>query len=237
MTLPAPVLILQHVDSAPPALLADWAQERGISYEIHHVDQDPAGLPALDGRPFVVSLGSDHSPNERELPDVAHELELLREAANREIPILGLCYGAQALAVVLGGEVEHAPEAELGWHRVDSSAPELIEPGPWLQWHYDRFTVPPGATELARSPRGPQAFAQGPHLGVQFHPEATVEIVEGWAHADRRRLDTLGIADAAALTKASEAQARAAREAAFRLFDAFRELVLAHADARARSAS
>ena len=65
--------------------------------------------------------------------------------------------------------------------------PDLVPAGPWLEWHYERFCTPPGATELARTADAPQAFRLGPHLGVQFHPEATVEIVEGWARADAGR--------------------------------------------------
>src|SRR2546426_422783 len=52
--------------------------------------------------------------------------------------------------------------------------------GPWLEWHYDRFAVPPGAVQLAHSEVGPQAFRLGRSLGVQFHPEATARMIEGW---------------------------------------------------------
>jgi GMP synthase-like glutamine amidotransferase len=214
-------LFLQHGASCPPALLADWARERGIAYQVHRVDLDPAGLPELDGQRFIASLGSDRSPNERDLPEVAAELELLERAVARGIPVLGLCYGGQALAAVLGGRVERAPEPELGWARINSQAPELVAEGPWLQWHYDRFTLPPGAQELASNERALQAFARGPHLGVQFHPESTVEIVRNWAREDARRLAELGIGAGGELADAGEEQITAARTAAFGLFDAF----------------
>jgi GMP synthase-like glutamine amidotransferase len=96
-----------------------------------------------------------------------------------------------------------------------------VPAGPWLEWHYERFTTPPGATELARTEHAVQAFRRGPHLGVQFHPESTVDIVAGWAAKDVERLQALGIADGTALIAASAAQQEAARLAAFRLFDAF----------------
>jgi GMP synthase-like glutamine amidotransferase len=217
----APALILQHGDWGPPALLADWATARGIAFDVHRVDLDPGGLPALDGQQFVASLGSDHNPNERELPEVALELELLERAVARAIPVLGLCYGGQALAAVLGGTVERAPEPELGWYSVKSRAPEIVPSGPWLQWHYERFTLPPGAEELASSPRGVQAFALGPHLGVQFHPESTIEIVKEWARYDASRLAELGIADGEALAEDGREHAAPAQAAAFDLFDAF----------------
>ena len=95
------------------------------------------------------------------------------------MPVLGLCYGGQVLAAVLGAEVGPAPVAELGWRAIETDDAELVPAGPWLEWHFERFCTPPGAIELARTADAPQAFRIGPHLGVQFHPEATVEIVEG----------------------------------------------------------
>ena len=113
--------------------------------------------------------------------------------------MLGLCFGGQALAAALGGTVERAPRPELGWTEIETDEPELVPPGPWLEWHYERFTTPPGATEIARTAAATQAFRHGRHLGVQFHPESTVEIVERWAASDRDRLAALGHGDGAAL--------------------------------------
>jgi GMP synthase-like glutamine amidotransferase len=106
---------------------------------------------------------------------------------------------------------------------VDSSAPDIVAHGPWLQWHYDRFTLPPNATKLATSKTAVQAFAEGPHLGVQFHPESTIEIVAEWARLDRERLTSFGITDGQALLESGRHQADAAKRAAYKLFDAFWE--------------
>jgi len=111
--------------------------------------------------------------------------------------------------------------AELGWHAIETDDAGLVPTGPWLEWHFERFETPPCATELARTAHAAQAFRLGPHLGVQFHPEATVEIVEGWARAEAAQLAARGIADAGALLAASPEQRAAAKVAAFRLFDAF----------------
>jgi GMP synthase-like glutamine amidotransferase len=213
-------LILQHGDWGPPALLGEWAERQGIPYDTHRVDLDHR-LPELDGQPFIVSLGSDHSPRHSDVADVSVEAEFVKRAVDRGTPVLGLCYGGQLLAHVLGGIVEAAPEPELGWYRVTSDAPDQVPEGPWLQWHYDRFTLPPGAQELARSPRALQAFRQGPHLGLQFHPESTIEIVKEWARLDGARLAELGIEDGEALAEAGRAEEERARQDAFRLFDGF----------------
>jgi GMP synthase-like glutamine amidotransferase len=218
-----PALILQHGDWGPPALLAEWARARGIPICIHRVDLSPHDMPEPDDRPFVASLGSDHNPNDRHVPDVEAELALIERAVAFDVPVLGLCYGGQLLAAVLGARVEQAPEPELGWHRVQTHDAAVVPPGPWLQWHYDRFELPPGARELARSPLALQAFAHGPHLGLQFHPESTIEIVMEWARLDSERLTALGIDDGQALVEAGRRHAAAARVAAFQLFDAFRD--------------
>lgn len=215
-----PVLIRQHLDLAPPGLLASWLEARGLSYEVSRSWLDgPA--PDLDRYAFVASLGHERGVRDTDDAAVAAELALLERAVARGVPVLGLCFGGQVLAAVLGGRVERAPMPELGWVEIETDDAARVPAGPWLEWHFDRFTTPPGAHEIARSAGGSQAFALGPHVGVQFHPETTVEIVDGWARLHGRLLPGLGIDDAEALLAASPQRRRAAAAAAFQLFDAF----------------
>lgn len=215
----ARALILQHGDWGPPGLLGEWADARGIALDVHHAKSgDP--LPELNGQAFIASLGSPHNPNDAHVEEVANELEYLKDAVDKDVPVLGLCFGGQMLAAALGGSVETAPQRELGWHAVQSTDPE-IPSGPWLQWHFDRFTLPPGAEQLATSPAGVQAFRHGRHLGVQFHPESTIDIVMQWAHAEDARLHDLSVADREQLLEDGRDHADAAATAAFDLFDAF----------------
>ena len=227
-----PGLILQHGPTSPPGLFGEWAASQGVPVEVHRTfadSADPYGgasngaMPEIEGRAFVCCLGSKHSPLDRHVPVVADTISLIAEAVDREIPVLGLCYGGQVLADVLGGTVEAAPEPELGWYSVESDEPELVAVGPWLEWHYQRFTLPSGARELARSGVGVQAFVSGPHLGTQFHPESTIEIVKQWASSDHERLEHLGITDAEQRLESGRGQADVARANAFRLFDVFWE--------------
>jgi GMP synthase-like glutamine amidotransferase len=142
---------------------------------------------------------------------------LLRAAAAAEVPVLGLCWGGQALAAALGGVVAPAPQPERGWLAIESHD-RTIPSGPWLHYHYDMFSVPPGATEVARTPVGPSAYRIGAHLGLQFHPEATPAIGEIWGHAD----PDLSLDEVRALARAGTRFGAAAREQAFALFDAWR---------------
>jgi GMP synthase-like glutamine amidotransferase len=219
---PTRALVLQHGDWGPPALLAEWLDERGIPYDLHRTyGGEP--MPDPSGYAFVATLGSNRNPNDTHDPAVAAELVLLERAIERDVPVLGLCFGGQALAVALGGSVETAPQPELGWTTIETDEPELVPPGPWLEWHFERFTTPPGATEIARTDGASQAFRHGRHLGVQFHPESTVEVVTHWAASDAERLAALGHGDGAALIAATADQREAARRAAFALFDGFLE--------------
>jgi GMP synthase-like glutamine amidotransferase len=215
-----PVLIRQHEEMTPPGLLVEWLEDRGISYEVNYSYKD-ASIPDPSDYSFVASLGSPYGPNDTHEPGVVAELELVGAAVEKDVPVLGLCFGGEVLSAVLGGRVERAPVPELGWREIETDDPGAIPSGPWLEWHYERFTTPPGAVEVARTADAVQAFRLGPHLGVQFHPESTVEIVADWAGADTENLAKLGIGDGSDLLAIPPEREEAAREAAFRLFDAF----------------
>jgi GMP synthase-like glutamine amidotransferase len=216
-----PALVRRHGPLGPPALLGEWLDARGIPYRVDHTYEPGAATDPTEFS-FVASLGSKYSPRDAaDVPQIAAELDFLARAIEHDVPVLGLCFGGQALAHLLGGTVERAPEPELGWRTIETDEPDVIPAGPWLEWHFERFTVPPGATELARTPAASQAFRYGVHLGTQFHPESTVDIVRRWSEHD-------GV-DGDALLAAPAAQHSAARTAAFRLFDAFTRPVAAAA--------
>jgi GMP synthase-like glutamine amidotransferase len=108
------------------------------------------------------------------------ELAWLREATRQDIAVLGICFGAQALARALGGHVIASAAPEIGWVDIHSDDESAVPAGPWFQWHYDRFVLPPGAVEIARNTAAVQAYRVGRSLGVQFHPEVTASTVDGW---------------------------------------------------------
>jgi GMP synthase-like glutamine amidotransferase len=181
------LLVLEHEEQAPAALLQEWARSRGITALTLRVPELER-WPEPQAGDAVVSLGSDASVHASQDPWIEREVQYLRDSHDAGIPILGICFGAQALARALGGEVSRAPRLSPEWTSVDSPDPELIPPGPWFRWHEDVFTVPPGARELGRAGDVPLAFAHGMSIGVQFHPEVTGEIAKGWIQGARREL-------------------------------------------------
>ncbi|CAA9466411.1 MAG: hypothetical protein AVDCRST_MAG13-73 [uncultured Solirubrobacteraceae bacterium] len=210
-----PGLILQHGPYGPPGHLGAFLAEAGIPHRVHHVWED--GIPDLAGAPFAVSLGSQFSAGGADPAWVPREVAALREAVARDVPVLGLCFGGQALAVALGGEVRRSPVPEIGYVAVDSDDPD-IPSGPYGQYHYETFSIPAGGREVARSPAGPAAFRHGLHLGVQFHPEVTLAQLTEWLGMDP---DLPPWIDRDAVIREGERCAPEAAERARRLFAAW----------------
>lgn len=212
-------IVLQTQADAPVGRLGEWAAKRGIGLDVVRVDETGA-YPDPRDPDFVVALGSGATAT-GDGPDwVEAEIEWLRAADAAALPVLGICFGAQALAAALGGCVRRLPKPELGWVTVESNDIDRVPAGPWLAWHEDHFTLPPLAYELARNAFGVQAFCHCRHLAVQFHPEVTPAIVDDWAVDDHGDLERAGTT-LEAVASGTRRHAAAAARAADRLFDGF----------------
>jgi GMP synthase-like glutamine amidotransferase len=108
------------------------------------------------------------------------ELDWIRTAVETNKPVLGICFGGQLIARSMGGSVGRAPTCEIGWKDVWTDRPEIVPSGPWFQFHYDRWELPPGAIEIARNPLASQAFILNRSLALQFHPELIGSALQGW---------------------------------------------------------
>lgn len=159
--------------------------------------------------------------------------EVIESFVSADVPLLGVCFGHQALADALGGTVESMGEYELGYREVSQVASDpLFEsvPDPFLafQTHSDTVTeLPDGATLLAENDRGLQAFRYGSAVGVQFHPEYDAETARD---VTRRKDLSQDRIDAVLSGITEDAVARAA--ATKRLFDAFDTTVSEHRSRR-----
>jgi GMP synthase-like glutamine amidotransferase len=189
------LLFIYNDPSAPEALLGDVFTEHGFDIDILNVVppervDHPAGdvvFPDPADYDVVVPLGSRWSVHDESLTAtwVGAEMQFVRDALAADVAVLGVCFGGQLIAQALGGTVERAPRGEVGWFDVATTAPDFIGPGPWFEWHFDRFTPPPGAVELARTELASQAFVAGRALALQFHPELDEKLLELWIEEDR----------------------------------------------------
>jgi GMP synthase-like glutamine amidotransferase len=212
-------LILQHEQPTPGGYVEQWLEERGAEQDVYRIDVEDREVAATDYE-MIVSLGSEFAAFDDSIPWLEREKRLLLDAADADVPVLGICFGGQLLARLLGGTSFRGQIAEIGWLPVRSSDPQLISNGPWFQWHFDTFTAPPGSRLLADSVAGPQAYAIGRSLGVQFHPEVTPEIMDSWVEVYRHELDQEGV-DPDRLLQETYDRAEETRAAAWQLFDGF----------------
>lgn len=174
------LLVVEHDADTPAGLLADWAAGQGVrvaTIALHAGQALPQSTGDCDA---VALLGSEHTAYDDSLPWLAAEMAFTERLLAASVPVLGICFGGQVLARVLGARLYRLAEPEIGWITVDSAHPALA-PGPWPSWHRDAFDLPPGSVALAENAVSLQAFASGPHAGLQFHPEATRAILAGWA--------------------------------------------------------
>ena len=227
------VLFVEHDHTSPPGPVAAAFTRRGFDVdEVIIVPAErfdspdvPLDLPEATSYDVIVPMGAPWSAvpgrDENISSWLLPELQWLRQAQEADVPILGICFGGQLLSRALGGELGKSPRAEIGWTQVESDRPDLVAPGPWFEWHYDRFRPPPGAIEIARNDVTSQAYVVGRSLGVQFHPELTADGLQGWLDrggAALARAHGLDPDELVAQTKAFEA---AAAERADALVGAF----------------
>lgn len=219
-------LHVHHDANSLPGLIGEVLAARDFEASVHQVCDiagSPVGSPEFpDPQEFdlIVLYGSRWSVYEEAVAHwVEPELEFIRRADAAGVPVLGLCFGGQLLSAAHGGKVAASDTPEVGWHRVVAHVPDL-EPGPWLQWHFDSFSVPDGAEELAVSDSGPQAFRLRRNLGLQFHPEADRSVIEAWFADDIDQVEEMDI-DPQELLAEADRQSAAARSRADRLVRTF----------------
>ncbi len=184
------VVVVRHHEEDSAGFIGAAFEARGATLSTLLYPKEGA-LPDLAGVAHIVMLGSTSSVyDEGEAHAwIGEELTWLRRADAAGVPVLGICFGGQLLAAAFGGAVEHAGRQEIGWVTIDSADPEMIPPGPWLEFHHDRCQPPAEATVLAHNDLGVQAFRFGRHLGVQFHPEVDGPQLKRW-------LDSMGTREA-----------------------------------------
>ena len=184
-----PVAVFRFSRTEGPGHFATFLDAAALPWQLVRLDEgDPVPASSADfaGLGF---MGGPMSAND-DLPWTRPVLALMRDAMQREVPVIGHCLGGQLLSRSLGGTVSRNPVKEIGWHRVH------VEPTPlardWFgedladfhtfQWHGETFTIPECAERILTGPHCPnQAYvAAGRHLGLQCHVEMTPEMIASW---------------------------------------------------------
>jgi GMP synthase-like glutamine amidotransferase len=184
-----PVAIFRHSSGEGPGYFATFLDRACLPWQLVAIDAGepvPSSPDAFSGLCF---MGGPMSVND-DLPWLPPTFSLIREAVGKGIPLIGHCLGGQLLSKALGGVVSRNPVKEIGWGEVATNDPAArawlgdIERFEAFHWHGETFSPPPGATPLLASPYCPnQAFALGPHLGLQCHVEMTEAMIRLWCRA------------------------------------------------------
>jgi GMP synthase (glutamine-hydrolysing) len=184
-----PIIILQHVATEGPGRLGPILRDHAHQLDFRRVDMHGASaIPNdFDGVDAVVSLGGPMNVGD-DLPWMSKEIDFLKEAHQRQLPVLGVCLGAQLIAKSLGGEVGPsgpAPSApEFGFASVNQTlagnTDRILAGVPWqthqFQAHGQEIKkLPDGAILLQTSPACKvQTFCAGLRTyGFQYHFEST----------------------------------------------------------------
>ncbi|MCE1180092.1 MAG: type 1 glutamine amidotransferase [Micrococcales bacterium] len=231
---PIRVLVVQHNlddslhELAGPLVDAGWHIDTWCTPVS---DAPPGPVTAYDA---VISLGAIASAaDEADHPWMRPELELIQEALEREIPYLGVCFGAQILARAAGGEVVKGTAKEIGWTTVTAEPAAAHDPlvaclgdeFAAFHYHYDTFTLPDDATVLATTDGILEAFRVGESAwGVQFHVETNPSVVYGWLGSYLEDMTSAGV-DIEQMRADTREHWREARERAWELAWTFVEIV------------
>ena len=174
------VIVLKHHREDDPGLIGLELERRGATISVHNLLRD-GPIPDPTEYDLAVVLGSKWSVYDRET--VGHwiddELAFLHNADQAGIPVLGICFGSQALCVAHGGVVESSGDYEIGWYQINSTNPGVPN-AKWFQFHGDRCLPSDEMEVLATNELCVQAFSIRRNLGVQFHPEIERGQLERW---------------------------------------------------------
>jgi GMP synthase (glutamine-hydrolysing) len=185
------ILVCQHVPYEILGTFNPLLKEHGFRLRYVNFGRTPDAQPKLDGYQGLVILGGPMCLDQSDrFPHLKYEMQLIEQALRQDIPVLGICLGAQLMAKTLGAWVGPNQEKEIGWYNLDLTQAGQEDPvlrhlkpvEKIFQWHGDTFTLPQGAVHLASSSAcTQQAFRYGnKSYALQFHLEVDEPMIERW---------------------------------------------------------
>jgi GMP synthase-like glutamine amidotransferase len=202
------ILVVRNSQHAPEGAFGDWLRAQGHALTV--TTGEALDAATLEGAEVALLLGSPHGVYDTHIEWVARQRALVAARLAARRPTVGICFGAQMIAAAAGGDSARIADGRFfrGWFGI-ARAEETVLAGPWPRWHGDAITAPRDAAVLAEDGGTVQAFTLPKAVGVQFHPEATPEILQAWAE----RFTPPGVVDTAQLATES-ARHYPARDAA-----------------------
>lgn len=194
------ILVCQHVPHEILGTLNPHLKKAGFRIRYVNFGHHPDAAPTLEGYYGLIILGGPMNVEEtKKHPFLKHEIKLIQEALYKNIPVLGICLGAQLIAKTLGAAVGPNPIKEIGWFDVSLTAAgkkDLVlkhcgEKQKIFQWHGDAFEIPKDAHHLARSATCKnQAFRFGDKVyAFQFHLEVDAPMIHRWLNVSPNKED------------------------------------------------
>ena len=193
------LLVFQHSAREPLGVFDPMLRRAGFRIRYVNFSRQPDQRPDVSRYNGLVVLGGPMNVDEIDrYPHLSTEIEAIRVALARGIPILGICLGAQLLAAALGANVRPNSVREIGWYRLHPTAAAQgdalcrhLDGSAVFQWHAYTFDLPPGAVHLASTPTCPnQAFRFGDRAyGLQFHLEADAHLIQRWLNVPEYRAE------------------------------------------------
>ena len=199
-------LIIRHIDIEGPGMLGEFLASKGIPMDFIGLEKGDRLPGDIGDYGFIVILGGPMNVYEEDKhPFLKDEDRLIKDAIKKEIPLLGICLGAQLIAKAAGAKVYANPVKEIGWYDISLTEEGLKDPFfnglerefPVFQWHGDTFSIPEGGQLLVSSSLCKnQAFKFRSAYGLQFHVEVTPDIIKSWIDSYQTELALLkGIID------------------------------------------
>ena len=212
----AKIYVLQHHPVENLGTIADALEAAALAWQYVRVNEGQPVPRDMKGAGGLIVMGGPMGVYQTErYPWLRDEMALINDSIKRNLPVLGICLGAQILAAALGAKVErNANGKEIGWYPITLEAaakedrlcrdlPGTLTP---FHWHGDIFELPEGAVSLASSEKTPcQAFRYGDKAyGFQFHFEVTRDAVAAMAQAFAKDLDREKIAAGEMIARAAQ---------------------------------
>ncbi|UKA60517.1 type 1 glutamine amidotransferase [Arthrobacter sp. FW306-2-2C-D06B] len=185
------ILGLVHKEGASPGYFANVVNDHGYEFEIANFTVGDLPDRPLETYAALIVFGGSPQVDEEDIhPWLVDEKSYMRQALALDLPLMGVCLGAQLLAEITGGKVGPAAVRRRGWGDVgvddeacdDPIFSRLPKTFRTLVWHAYEFGCPPDATPLGRSTTALQAFRMNDKRawGVQFHPEVDPAEMDEW---------------------------------------------------------